>query len=234
KVPAAAPSAEEAALEARLLAAVERRKSPVAAEELLRAARPSTAENRPSGEERLAALEARGALVRTKGDRFTLPARLDLVAGRLHSSPAGFAFCVTDDPDEEDVYVPASGVRPAMHGDRVLVRVERFRRRGRAEGRVARVLEAHDLPREFPPEVAAAARRMPARVPPSATAGRLDLRSLPIVTIDGENARDFDDAVLVEARGTGFRLTVAVADVAHYVPAGSPLDLEARARGTSV
>src|SRR5207253_10933488 len=53
-------------------------------------------------------------------------------------------------------------------------------------------------------------------------AGRLDLRGLPIVTIDGENARDFDDAVLVEPAGQGFRLTVAVADVAHYVPAGSP------------
>src|SRR4030095_12202717 len=50
----------------------------------------------------------------------------------------------------------------------------------------------------------------------------------------GENARDFDDAVLVEPRASGFRLTVAVADVAHYVRAGSPLDLEARARGTSV
>src|SRR3989442_3324784 len=133
------PSEGGAALEARLLAPVERRKSLVAAEDLLRPARASRDERR-SGEERLAALEARGALVRTKGDRFTLPARLDLVAGRLHSSPAGFAFCVTDDPDEEDVYVPASGVRPAMHGDPVLVRVERFQRRGRTEGRAVRVL----------------------------------------------------------------------------------------------
>jgi ribonuclease R len=310
------PSEEESALEARLLAAVERRKGPVATDDLLRAARLSRDERR-SGEERLAALEARGTLVRTKGDRFTLPARLDLVAGRLHANPAGFAFCVTDGPQEEDVYLPASAVRPAMHGDRVLVRVERSRRRGRREGRVVKVLgratrrvvgvlhrgktatvvvpqeqritvpivvprgadggaadgdmvvaemvrwpglaseaearvtavlgpaadprveteaviAAHDLPREFPPEAAAAARRVASAVPPEALAGRLDLRDLPIVTIDGENARDFDDAVLVEAHGAGFRLTVAVADVAYYVAPSGPLDLEARARGTSV
>src|SRR5262245_63810897 len=64
-----------------------------------------------------------------------------MVAGRVQGNPAGFAFCVTDDPGTEDVYLPAAGVRPAMHGDRVLVRVERFRRRGRAEGRVVKVLE---------------------------------------------------------------------------------------------
>ena len=96
------------------------------------------------------------------------------------------------------------------------------------------VIHAHGLPLEFPADVRAAARRVPSTVPPEAVAGRLDLRDQPIVTIDGENARDFDDAVLVERDGRGWRLTVAVADVAHYVPAGGPIDLEARARGTSV
>ena len=265
----------------------------------------------------MSALEATGRLVRTRGDRYTLPARLDLVAGRLTVHRDGFAFCVPEDPEETDVYVPAKAVRPAMHGDRVLVRVEPLQRRGRPEGRIVKVLErgtrrivgvlrqgrttavlvpqeqrltlpilvprgaeggardgdmvvaelvrypgpaseaearvtqvlgpaddprveteavihGHSLPLEFPPEVASAARRVPAAPSPEAIAGRLDLRALPIVTIDGENARDFDDAVLVEPVGRGFRLSVAVADVAHYVPAGSPLDLEARARGTSV
>ena len=63
----------------------------------------------------------------------------------------------------------------------------------------------------------------------------MDLRALPLVTIDGEDARDFDDAVYAEAQaGGGWRLIVAIADVSNYVRYGTPLDLEARARATSV
>jgi ribonuclease R len=96
------------------------------------------------------------------------------------------------------------------------------------------VIHAHDLPLEFPPEAAAAARRLPPIVAPQDSSRRLDLREVPLVTIDGENARDFDDAVFVEPLGTGFCLTVAISDVSHYVAEGGALDLEARARGTSV
>ena len=97
------------------------------------------------------------------------------------------------------------------------------------------VIFTHDLPADFPPAVQAEAARVPADVPAHAFSGRLDLRHLPIVTIDGENARDFDDAVAIEPiRSGGFRLTVAVADVAAYVHAGSALDQEAASRGTSV
>jgi len=232
-------------------------------------------------------------------------------------NPTGFAFCRPDEADQEDVYVPARGVRPAMHGDRVLVEPRYFKRGPRTGGRVVKVvaravtqvvgvyrhgrttgvvvpqeqrltvpilvpkgddggaadgdmvvaeltrypgveadaearvtrvlgpagdprvetlavIHAHDLPLDFPPEVLTQARRIPQAVPAARVAERLDLRALPLVTIDGERARDFDDAVLVEALGQGFLLTVAIADVAHYVPEGSPLDLEARARGTSV
>ncbi len=72
-------------------------------------------------------------------------------------------------------------------------------------------------------------------MPEEAKAGRVDLRSLPLVTIDGEDARDFDDAVYCEKkRGGGWRLWVAIADVSYYVRPGTPLDAEARSRGTSV
>jgi ribonuclease R len=89
---------------------------------------------------------------------------------------------------------------------------------------------------EFPPEVMAEADRIALKVSEEeATApGRRDLRKLPLVTIDGEDARDFDDAVYVEARGSGYRLVVAIADVSHYVREGTALDAEALRRATSV
>src|SRR5579863_10228891 len=96
------------------------------------------------------------------------------------------------------------------------------------------ILRKHHIPHEFPPEVIAEAEEV-AR-PPRETdlAGRRDFRALPIVTIDGETARDFDDAVYVERKGTRWQLQVHIADVAHYVRRGGPLDREARLRGTSV
>ncbi|TMA40242.1 MAG: hypothetical protein E6J79_00635, partial [Deltaproteobacteria bacterium] len=109
---------EERALDARLLAALERRARPTALSELLRAARIERG-LRNEAAERVSALEATGRLVRTRGDRYALPARLHLVGGRLTVHRDGFAFCVPDDPEESDVYVPARAVRPAMHGDRV-------------------------------------------------------------------------------------------------------------------
>lgn len=93
----------------------------------------------------------------------------------------------------------------------------------------------HGIPHEFPAEVLAAAAAWGDTVPADALEGRLDLREQPFVTIDGLSARDFDDAVYCEQkRGGGFRLFVAIADVAHYVRPGTALDAEAQARGTSV
>ena len=99
---------------------------------------------------------------------------------------------------------------------------------------VEMMIRKHQLPRIFPEAVLEEARRV-AHLDPAEAAGRADFRPLPIVTIDGETARDFDDAVLVEQHPDGsFELQVHIADVAEYVRPGTDLDLEARLRGTSV
>ncbi len=99
---------------------------------------------------------------------------------------------------------------------------------------VEMMIRKHQLPRVFPENVLAEARAV-ARLDLEEVARRRDFRTLPIVTIDGETARDFDDAVLVTERADGgYELQVHIADVAEYVRAGTDLDLEARLRGTSV
>jgi ribonuclease R len=138
----------------------------------------------------------------------------------------------------------------AQEGDNVIVEVtKRPQGETAAQGHIVEVLDnlrpsdlaarfailRHDLPQEFPPEVVREANLFAPDVPAADIQGREDLRELPLVTIDGEDAKDFDDAVYAEAtRGGGWRLVVAIADVSHYVRFGSALDTEARARATSV
>jgi ribonuclease R len=95
-------------------------------------------------------------------------------------------------------------------------------------------IHAHGLPTDWPAPVEKEARRFGEEVSARGKRGREDLRHLPLVTIDGADARDFDDAVFCEPMPSGWRLYVAIADVAHYVERGSALDGEARSRGTSV
>jgi ribonuclease R len=136
-----------------------------------------------------------------------------------------------------------------LDGAVVNVEILRFPREGvAATGRVIEILgrpgemgvdikiivRKHHIPHEFPPEVIAEAESVAHEPAAADLAGRRDFRKLPIVTIDGETARDFDDAVYVERHGGGWRLQVHIADVAHYVRVGSELDREARLRGTSV
>ena len=97
------------------------------------------------------------------------------------------------------------------------------------------VIRKHHLPNRFPAEVIDQAQSIPVIIAGSELAGRRDFRDLPIVTIDGETARDFDDAVLVDKLPNGhYALQVHIADVSHYVKPGSAIDGEARLRGTSV
>lgn len=108
--------------------------------------------------------------------------------------------------------------------------IQRLGRMGDARSVSLICIHTHDIPHVFPPEAEQEAER--ARATPLAK--REDLREVPLITIDGEDARDFDDAVYAEPDGEGFRLIVAIADVSHYVRAGAPLDREARLRGNSV
>ncbi|MFZ0521695.1 MAG: RNB domain-containing ribonuclease [Candidatus Acidiferrales bacterium] len=139
---------------------------------------------------------------------------------------------------------------PELDGAVVNVEITRFPKGGLApSGRVIEILgrpgeigvdveiiiRKHHLPHIFPDEVQAEARATQQKVTDTDIADRRDFRHLPIVTIDGETARDFDDAVYVATLPNGhYELQVHIADVAHYVKRGSPLDREARLRGTSV
>src|SRR5947199_3251292 len=97
------------------------------------------------------------------------------------------------------------------------------------------VIRKHHLPHQFPPPVLEQARAIPSEIAEEELRGRRDFRELDIVTIDGETARDFDDAVWVDRLANGnYALQVHIADVSHYVRAGTPIDSEARLRGTSV
>ncbi len=95
-------------------------------------------------------------------------------------------------------------------------------------------IQSHSIPTNWPKPVREQVKKIVDSVPAAARRGRVDLRDTDLVTIDGADARDFDDAVYCEPSGNGWRLLVAIADVAHYVEVKSPLDKEATTRGTSV
>ncbi|MEO8164582.1 MAG: ribonuclease R, partial [Betaproteobacteria bacterium] len=149
----------------------------------------------------------------------------------------------------QDILIPAGANGGAKPGQVVIAEiVEQPQRHAQPVGRIVEVLgnyadpgmeieialRKHDLPHEFSAEIEKAAAKFPKGVTQADLAGREDLRNLPLVTIDGETAKDFDDAVYCERRGKGFKLWVAIADVSHYVKHGDVIDLEARERGNSV
>jgi ribonuclease R len=292
---------------------------PATARELARLLRVPR-EERKSFTRQLASLADTGALVRTRGRRFGLPDKMDLVVGRVHANPAGFGFVVPEHQHgrDLDIYVAAANLGEAMHGDRVVARVERRTEKG-LEGRIIRILERGNetIVGRFETDEAGLAYVVPfdrrvltdVHVPsgeggaaepgqmvvvaitrwPTATRGpvgrvvevlgridepgvdtrivirkfgipdihseeaveeatrlgssvrerdirsRTDFRGVTTVTIDGEHARDFDDAITIERLANGhYWLGVHIADVSHYVREGSSLDEEAYERGTSV
>jgi ribonuclease R len=279
-------------------------------------------QQRPTFKKLLGDLVESGALIQTRGNRYGVPDRMNLVVGKVVTHPRGFGFVVPDRPLEDvkgDLYIAGSNLNQAMHGDRVVARIERYTPNG-AEGRILRILERgaatvvgrfdvddgsgagfvvpfdrrlimdveipstefldakrgdmvvvditrwptaargplgrvtevlgdidepgvdneiiirkYGIPDAHSEEAIAEARRIGTAVREKDVRGRTDFRAWTIVTIDGEHARDFDDAISLEALPNGnYWLGVHIADVAHYVQEDSPLDQEAYERGTSV
>lgn len=148
----------------------------------------------------------------------------------------------------EDLQVSCPPGIQCKEGDLVVVQIEHYPESVRGFcGRVItvigdaadplndsiRMLHAHSIPFEFSKATLKEADAIPTEVTERDWAGRKDLRKLPIVTIDGKTAKDFDDAVFVETTSTGFHLIVAIADVSHYVREGTAIDDDAYLRGTS-
>jgi ribonuclease R len=200
-------------------------------------------------------VEARVVAVKIDGKREgrvvrTLERGMKRLVGSYREEREG-ARVVADDPRiAQEILIPRDVTGGAQDGQTVVAEITAYPAEGRrARGRIAEVLgwpeepeteflsivRKHDLPCEFPQEVLAAAALVPQAVSAADLAGRVDLRGEPTVTIDGETAKDFDDAVSVQREERGrISLRVSIADVSHYVAPGSALDVEALRRGTSV
>jgi ribonuclease R len=172
------------------------------------------------------------------------------IVGRYFNEQ-GVGFVKPDNPRvTQDILVAPENTSGAKNNQFVMVEITEYpTSRSPAMGRVLEVLgdhmapgmeidvaiRAHNLPHEWPEAVSAEAAKLPTEVDDKDKACRVDLRLLPFVTIDGEDARDFDDAVYCEPKKAGgWKLYVAIADVSHYVALGSALDQEAEVRSTSV
>ena len=178
-----------------------------------------------------------------------LESRKKQIVGRFFLEN-GFSYVVPDDNRiGRDILVPNEHRNGARMGQVVVVELkERSASFHQPIGVVTEILgdnmakgmeveialRNHDIPHKFPSAVEKYVKKFTEEVPEEAKKGRVDLRNLPLVTIDGEDARDFDDAVYCEKHGKGWKLWVAIADVSYYVRLRSALDVEAHNRGNSV
>ncbi|HHF0423194.1 TPA: ribonuclease R [Haemophilus influenzae] len=178
-----------------------------------------------------------------------LESRKKQIVGRFFLEN-GFSYVVPDDSRiGRDILVPNEHRNGARMGQVVVVELqERSASFNQPIGVITEILgdnmakgmeveialRNHDIPHKFPSAVEKYVKKFTEEVPEEAKKGRVDLRNLPLVTIDGEDARDFDDAVYCEKHGKGWKLWVAIADVSYYVRLRSALDVEAHNRGNSV
>ncbi len=161
-----------------------------------------------------------------------------------------FGFVVPDNQKfGADIFIPKEKTKGAVNGHKVLVEITDYGNDTKnPEGKIvqiighindpgvdiASVILANGLPTEFPEGVMKQVEKVEDEIDPKEMGGRLDLRTWQTVTIDGEDAKDLDDAITISREGNGYKLGVHIADVSNYVTEGSPLDKEALKRGTSV
>jgi ribonuclease R len=174
----------------------------------------------------------------------------DKVVGRFEASK-GFGFVVADDRRiSRDFYISKGDTLNAESGDKVVVKITKYSEQNRnPEGKIIQILgkagsneaeiqsiiKMHGLPEEFPKKVLRQAERIEEVIPEEEIERRTDFRDITIVTIDGSDAKDLDDAISIDKLSNGnYKLGVHIADVTHYVKERSKLDLEALKRGTSV
>ncbi|MFR5713844.1 MAG: ribonuclease R [Clostridium sp.] len=163
----------------------------------------------------------------------------------------GYGFVIPDNQRiSKDIFIPQGCSQGAVSGHKVMVKIRDFgeKKGKKPEGVITEILghihdpgvdilsivRAYNLPEDFPGAVKNQLKQIPDEVKKDSWAGRKDLRDLPTVTIDGEEAKDLDDAISIERAGDGYLLGVHIADVSHYVQEHTPLDEEAFKRGTSV
>jgi ribonuclease R len=171
------------------------------------------------------------------------------LVGRFISEHGAYFVEATNQRITQEILIPPTEIGEAKDGQMVVVAIiQQPTAKDRPVGKIVEILgdhmapgmeidvaiRNHDLPYIWPDDVLDESTRFPVDVPESASKGRLDLRKLPFVTIDGEDAKDFDDAVYAAPDGKGWVLYVAIADVSHYVKPKSALDREATNRGNSV
>ena len=168
----------------------------------------------------------------------------------IYQQNNGFGFVVPDDKKVgTDIYIPKKATKGAKNDDKVIAKITVFPKNGKnAEGEIIEVLgnvndvgmdmisvvKEYELPYEFPDNVIDEAKKISQEIDEEEIKGRRDLRDDIIFTIDGEDAKDLDDAINVTKKGDMYTLNVHIADVSYYVREKSKLDKEARKRGTSV
>ena len=168
----------------------------------------------------------------------------------IYKKSKSFGFVISDNTKfTKDIYIPVERSKGAVTGHKVVVKITDFGGKNKKpEGIVKKIIghindpgtdilsvvESFNIPMEYPKDVLRQVEDMPEEVPAKDKAGRLDLTGVQMVTIDGEDAKDLDDAISLSKENGIYKLGVHIADVSNYVTENSPLDREALKRGTSV